>query len=886
MLAAATHFAATEPASPEGSCPGQASPPKHTTYAEILKSTVLIGGSSALNLTIGIVRTKAMAVLLGPAGFGLMGVYSSIADLARSLAQMGIASSGVRQIAESAGSGDIDRIARTVLVLRRTAIVLGLIGALILLVFARQISRITFGTDAHADAVALLSIVVFLRLVGDGQGTLIQGMRRVSDLAKMGVLGALFGTLVSIPIVYFMRQDGVVPSLVAVTAVSTVISWWYARKVQVAPCRMAGAEVRHEAASLLKLGLAFMASGLLTLGAAYVVRLIVLRQAGLQAAGFYHAAWTLGGMYVGFVLQAMGADFYPRLVGVIEDNTETNRLVNEQAQVSLLLAAPGVIATLTFASLVVALLYSREFAASVDVLRWICLGMALRVITWPMGYIIVAKNRRALFFGAELAWTVVNVGLSWLCVSTLGLVGAGIAFFGSYVFHGVMVYAIVRRLSGFRWHPTNQTAGLLFVLSIGLVFCAFQVLPAVWAIGFGALATVASGVWSARALLLLLPAEQLPSPLRRWARHPKAMTRFAARQDAVAREKTPVTPRALHIWIDLDNTPHVPFFKPIVDELRARGCAVTLTARDAFQVTDLARLHGLDCVTIGSHFGRNKVMKGIGLLVRSVQLLPTIRRCRPDIAVSHGSRAQALAAKAMALRSVVIADYEHVTHVTRADCMIVPQIIPTDTASKYADRVLKYPGIKEDVYAASFRPDRSVMADLGLSEDEVIVTVRPPATEAHYHNPESEALFDAVIALLADHPRTRIVLLPRNGRQERVIAERWARLLTSRKMFVPARAVDGLNLVWHSDLVISGGGTMNREAAALGVPVYSIFRGTIGAVDRYLATRGRLILLATVADVRDKIILEKRTRGSANVVADRSALETIVDQLIDLGRER
>src|SRR5690606_17004599 len=144
------------------------------------------------------------------------------------------------------------------------------------------------------------------------------------------------------------------------------------------------------------------------LGAAYTVRMFVLRYVGLDAAGFYHAAWTLGGLYIGFILQAMGADFYPRLVAVIKSDEEGNRLVSEQAQISLLLAGPGVIATLTLAPLVLELFYSAKFAAAVDVLRWICLGIALRIITWPMGFIVVAKSRQGLFFVTELVWALVN----------------------------------------------------------------------------------------------------------------------------------------------------------------------------------------------------------------------------------------------------------------------------------------------------------------------------------------------------------------------------------------------------------------------------------------------------------------------------------------------
>jgi O-antigen/teichoic acid export membrane protein len=484
------------------------------TYGQILKSSVLIGGSSVLNIGIGIVRTKAMALLLGPAGFGLMGLYGSIADLAVSIAGMGVNSSGVRQIAEAASSGDDKRIARTVTVLRRTAVLLGILGAGLLVVFCRELSALTFGTDENAGAVALLSLVVLFRLVTGGQGALVQGTRRIADLAKMGVWGALFGTMISIPVVYFFREKGVVPSLVCIAAISTVTAWWYSRKVRVQPPAMTLSDAGHEAASLLKLGFAFMASGLLVMGAAYAVRIIVVRNIGLEAAGLYSAAWTMGGLYVGFVLQAMGADFYPRLVSVATDNTRCNRLVNEQAQVSLLLAGPGIIATITFAPLVIPLFYSIKFVEAVEILRWICLGMALRVITWPMGFIIVAKNRQLILFGADLAWTVVNVGLAWLCVGQFGLNGAGIAFFGSYVFHGLLIYPIVRTLSGFRWSAANRKIGVLFLCSIALVFCSLHLLSLLWAVVLGAMVTALSGLYSLRSLLNLLSTDQIPQRVR------------------------------------------------------------------------------------------------------------------------------------------------------------------------------------------------------------------------------------------------------------------------------------------------------------------------------------------------------------------------------------
>src|SRR5713101_5891493 len=231
--------------------PAQIATGEKQSYGRILKSSALVGGSSVLNIGIGIVRTKAMAVLLGPAGFGLFGLYASIANLTQSIAGMGINSSGVRQIAEAVGSDDTERIARTAAVLRRTAILLGLLGALLLVVFSRQLSTLTFGSNQHAAAVALLSVAVFFRLVSAGQGALIQGMRRISNLAKMAALGALFGTLIAIPVAYVLRGKGVVPALVGFAAMTIITSWWYSRKVHIQTPSMTASQVGREVTALL-----------------------------------------------------------------------------------------------------------------------------------------------------------------------------------------------------------------------------------------------------------------------------------------------------------------------------------------------------------------------------------------------------------------------------------------------------------------------------------------------------------------------------------------------------------------------------------------------------------------------------------------------------------
>lgn len=490
-------------------------PKEKSTYGQILKSTALVGGSSVVNIAIGIVRTKAMAMLLGPAGFGLFGLYASIANLTQTVAGMGINGSGVRQIAAAVGSEDAEQVARTASVLRRTSIVLGALGAVLLMAFSKLISRLTFGNDDHFLAICLLSIAVFLNLVSAGQGALIQGMRRISDLAKMGVVGALFGLLTSVPLVYFLREKGVVPSLVSVAAMTIITSWWYSHKLKIQAPRVTTSQVGREASALLKLGFAFMASSLMTMGSAYLIRITILHKMGLEATGFYQSAWTLGGLYVGFILQAMGADFYPRLTASASDNRKCNRLVNEQARIGLLLAGPGALTTLTFAPVVIALFYSAKFGAAVGLLRWICLGAALQVISWPIGFIILAKGMQSVLFWSELAWATVHVSLAWICIGYFGLNGAGIAFFASYIFHIVLVYKIAHRVSGFRWAAENTSTTLLFFCLIAAVFCGFNALPLWAAAGAGVVAVILSCIHSLRGILRLIPPNRIPMPMRR-----------------------------------------------------------------------------------------------------------------------------------------------------------------------------------------------------------------------------------------------------------------------------------------------------------------------------------------------------------------------------------
>jgi PST family polysaccharide transporter len=478
-------------------------PPANHSYRQILTSSALIGGSSLVTVLATIVRTKVLAVFLGPAGIGLMGLFTSLTGMVGTLAGMGITISGVRKIAEAVGTGEEVRVARTTQALRQVVLRLGLLGSVLLAAFSVPLSRLTFGTPDHAGQIVLLSLVIVAGAVAEGQVALLQGFRRMSDLARVAILGTTATSVLTLPIVYFWREDAVVALLLVAAGAGLASSWWYARRITIAPVSIRWRDTVKEARPLLRLGFASMSAGLMAAAIAYVVRVVIVRYLGFEAAGIYQSATALSSVYCGFILSAMGADFLPRVSAAARNDAECNRLVNEQAEVGLLLAFPGICATLTFAPLIVSLLYSAQFGLATEVLRWQVLGVFLRVASWPMGYLLLAKERATLYLWTEVSYNVLHAALIWICVRLWGLPGTGIAFLGLYVYYFLLMSVVTRRLSGFAWSTPNRRFALVALPTVAVVFVCPMLLPSPWHSIAAFAATALAGWYSFRALASL-----------------------------------------------------------------------------------------------------------------------------------------------------------------------------------------------------------------------------------------------------------------------------------------------------------------------------------------------------------------------------------------------
>jgi predicted glycosyltransferase len=345
------------------------------------------------------------------------------------------------------------------------------------------------------------------------------------------------------------------------------------------------------------------------------------------------------------------------------------------------------------------------------------------------------------------------------------------------------------------------------------------------------------------------------------------------------------------IWIDLDNSPHVPLFAPVIRHYREQGVEVVVTARDHSQTVQLLDLHGFagTYTVIGCHYGGNKLAKAWGLIVRASKLVSFItnRKIRPSLAVSHGSRSMVVAARWLKMPILTMYDYEFTeTKVfnTFSTKVMVPERIPDEVLNEIslpAAKRIKYQGIKEEVYVRRFTPDCDLRDELLPTTDDenrVLVTLRPPAMTANYHATKSGELLDIVLEFLLRTPEVFTVIVPRTADQAADIARRIAETGLPGHCRILDNAVNGLELAVASDLLISGGGTMNREAALLGVPVYSIFAGRQGALDRAMESEGLIIFIRDARDL-SKVRLERRDRSKPMPVltdrVERSVIEHI-----------
>ena len=427
-----------------------------------------MGVGSLINILGGILKNKGIALILGPSGIGLFGLFNSILYTAATITGMGLSSSGVRQIAEAQADGKGFKMAATRRALTISSSAVGLVGALILILFREHVAGLAMADEGHSRAVAWLGIGLWATVASGSQTALLNGLRRTADLTWVNVIGAIVSLIVAVTGVWLWQADGVIAAVIAVPLSSLATSWAFSRRLDTNKIRLSFHAIFQPLPKLFSLGLVFMLTALMTVGTQFAIRVVVTRELGIDATGHFLAAWNISVLYLGFVLGAMGTDYYPRLTGVAKDMQASNTMMNEQAEVALLLSGPVILAMLTLTPWIVALLYSQAFFDTNAVLKWQILGDIFKVASWSLAFLFLAQARTVVFFLTELAGNLVYIGCVWFGLPVWGLEATGIGFLICYVFYFLLIWILVRRMNGFLW--SKSSLKLLAVLTLCSAF--------------------------------------------------------------------------------------------------------------------------------------------------------------------------------------------------------------------------------------------------------------------------------------------------------------------------------------------------------------------------------------------------------------------------------
>lgn len=416
------------------------------TYKSIVKATGLLGGVQVINIIVSVLKTKVVAILLGPEGVGVISLLSSTVDLIRNVGTLGLTQSGVRDVAVSYATNDKIQIGRTVKVVKSWILVTGIIGTLLMILFSNLLSKITFGNELYTSAFIFLSVVILFSAVSSAQNVILQGCRQLRFLALSTLLASIIGLAASIPLYYFLGVKGIVPSIILLSLFSLVISFYYSKKMDISKVYLSWKETYKIGCSMLRLGLSMLLSSYITIVASYVIRAYIVRDGGLDEVGLFQAAFSIVEVYFGMVFTAMGTDYYPRLAGASDNNLQITKEVNKQAEISLLLIMPLLSIFIFMSPLLVTILYSKDFTLIASYLVYASLGVFFKAFSFSLGYVLFAKSKNKIFIFTALTFNtlfLINniIGYNWG-----GLTGLGISYSVNYLIHLVVLFIIMQRV--------------------------------------------------------------------------------------------------------------------------------------------------------------------------------------------------------------------------------------------------------------------------------------------------------------------------------------------------------------------------------------------------------------------------------------------------------
>lgn len=440
------------------------------SYRQILKSSSIIGGAQCISYILALVKIKFVAVLLGPSGVGLIGIYTSITGLIGTIAGMGIETSGVRAVAEAQNKSDEKEISRTIAALRRICWITGLLGWSITAVLSYQISIWAFDSPEKTYAIILLGGTILIGTLTGVRNALIQGTRRIADIARLNVLSSVSGTVVAVSLYAWIGERGIVAVLLLTGFINLGFSSWFASRINTTTVSQSWTETLRYSKRIIGLGMAFMYGALLAAFVDLVIRLNIVQNLGLEVNGIFQAALNISGIFSAFILAAMAADFYPSITALAHDDDQVNRLVNDQTEIGILLALPGLLGTLLFATWAITIFYSEKFLQGADLLQWFVFGAFGQIIAFPVAYIQRAKSATRWIYIWQSCSSISYLIFALILLPVFNILGIAFAYVISVTFQYIVAMFIANNLSKFSLSKKNYQ---LILISLALIIISF-----------------------------------------------------------------------------------------------------------------------------------------------------------------------------------------------------------------------------------------------------------------------------------------------------------------------------------------------------------------------------------------------------------------------------
>jgi O-antigen/teichoic acid export membrane protein len=473
---------------------------QQTSYREIMKATSLFGGVQVINILISIIRTKFVAIILGPSGVGIVGLLISTTDLVGRLTNFGLGTSAVKNVASANESGNQLRINTILVVLQRLVWITGLLGFVFTIVFSSILSQIAFGDKSYTLSFVWISITLLFNQLSSGQLVVLQGLRKLKHLAKANLYGSILGLIISVPLYYKYGVEAIAPTIIFTSLGNLLLTWYFAGKIKVEGVKVSSIRTIAEGKKMLKMGFVISLSGMIAMGASYFVRIFISNTGGVEQVGLYNAGFAIINSYVGLIFSAMGTDYYPRLSAVSHSDELCKNIINQQAEIAILILGPIIMAFLVFINWVVIILYSSEFVGINDMLHWVSIGMFFKAAGWSIGFIFLAKGASKLFFLNELVANIYMLVLNVFGYHFMGLTGVGISFLAGFMLYLLQVSYISKRKFNFSFETGFSKIILIQVFISVICFLVMNFLMPPYSYFIGALLIMISSIHSVREL--------------------------------------------------------------------------------------------------------------------------------------------------------------------------------------------------------------------------------------------------------------------------------------------------------------------------------------------------------------------------------------------------